>query len=109
MKLSDLLAGDDYFFGFDYRRSIRVFDRGDTIEAVTDLPGVLPDDISVDVCDGYLEVRAKRSDQTVSRSVAIPYEVDIPNVVAACSNGVLTVLLPKCAALKPRRIPVTKN
>jgi len=52
--------------------------------------------------------KAKEGEHRVkfSRSFALPAEVDPEKATAKVQNGVLTVILPKAAAAKPRQIEV---
>ena len=79
-----------------------------------ELPGVAREDVGVEMIDGYLTLEATRRQQgpsgvqttRLSRSVAIPEEVQADKVSAALENGVLTVTLPKREESRPRRVTV---
>jgi HSP20 family protein len=77
------------------------------------LPGVSREGITVEMVDGYLTIGAtqKNGEESfnLSRSIAIPQEVQADKVAAAYENGVLTVTLPKQEQAKPRKINVTIN
>lgn len=91
-----------------------------TIEAL--LPGVSEEDVHVDLDRGVLTIAAKRHGPEVgqgeqwhlrefnpgqfSRSLSLPFPVEMGRVNATFSNGVLTLTLPKAEAAKPRRIPI---
>jgi HSP20 family protein len=86
-----------------------------------DLPGVTPDDVSVEVRENELrvagEIKAKERKGIVRRQmrrvgefehvVALPGEVDPNKVEARLADGVLTVRLSKSAAHQARRFEVT--
>jgi HSP20 family protein len=85
-----------------------------------ELPGVSREAMSVEVVDGYLNLSATRAEPApagqeparslnLSRSIALPTEVQADKVTAAYENGVLTVTLPKQEQAKPRKINVTIN
>ena len=81
-----------------------------------ELPGVKKTDIHVALENAVVSITAKRvekakdADQPVTteftRSLAVPEGADASKIAAACENGVLTLILPKQEARKPRRIPV---
>ena len=76
-----------------------------------DLPGVKKEDISIDVKENTLLISGERSFKEeraekdyykiessygkFQRSFALPENVDVENIEAACTDGVLEVVLPK--------------
>jgi HSP20 family protein len=93
------------------------------------VPGVAPEDVSITVDDGVLTVegerklerKERREDQSGDESTyhvverrygrflrrfTLPRQVDTEHVTAQVDRGVLTIVLPKAAAAKPRRIAV---
>jgi len=55
--------------------------------------------------DGEYHLRERRYGR-FERSFALPQRLDVNRITATCENGVLTVVLPKVEAAKPRRIEV---
>jgi HSP20 family protein len=121
--------------GFDApmmeRMSPRAFDvdvaeTGDEVRVTADLPGFDREEISVSVSDRTLVLRAthehradhesgeegasyvrrERRHESVSRSVALPADVDEESAHAAYRNGVLTVSMPKRAGGDSHRIEI---
>ena len=90
-----------------------------------DLPDVKTEDISVHVENQTLTIkgerkfeknenargyhRIERSYGNFVRSFAVPSTVDTENVQADYKNGVLTVILAKKAAAKPRQIKINNQ
>ena len=84
------------------------------------LPGVAPGDISLTIDGKFLHIRAESrlpsirgkihalefSDITYEGKVVLP-AVDTERIEASCSNGLLRVMMPFPAEIKPVRIPVT--
>ncbi|SBW02735.1 hypothetical protein KL86DPRO_20023 [uncultured delta proteobacterium] len=84
------------------------------------LPGVAPGDISLTIDAKFLHIRAESrlpairgkihalefSDITYEGKVILP-AVDAERIEASCSNGLLRVMMPFPAEIKPVRIPVT--
>lgn len=87
-----------------------------------ELPGVSPDNIDISVTADTLTINGSRKPADLpegekyhrrerycdefSRSVQLPYNVDTDGVEATVENGVLTIVLPRAEAEKPRQISV---
>jgi len=87
-----------------------------------EMPGVRPDDISIDVTGDALSIsgerhpdeiskdaryhRRERSFGSFSRTIQLPFMVDTNKVEASFRNGVLLISLPRAEADKPRKIAV---
>jgi HSP20 family protein len=87
-----------------------------------DLPGISPDEITIEADDGKLTVSASRSHPaeldtdrfyslerrygTYSRTVGLPQGAE-EGISAAFENGVLSVTVPKPEQPKPRRIEIS--
>jgi len=88
-----------------------------------DLPGLTPQDVTIDVEDRVLTVSGERKAQEVTedesfirverasgafrRTLTLPEGVDADAVAASFENGVLEVRIPKPEARKPRRVQIT--
>ncbi|MBZ0292524.1 MAG: Hsp20/alpha crystallin family protein [Anaerolineae bacterium] len=103
--------------------ALDVHEDGDHFVVHTDLPGVKPENIQVQVHDGLLTIEAEIPEHVIeddktrslvrerrygrfSRSVQLPQSVDNEHVEAEYADGVLTLTLPKAEDAKPRSIPV---
>ena len=91
-------------------------------ELTLDLPGVQPEDVTVELNDGQLLVAGERKSETEAagktfhrierrygqfrRVVSIPAAIDEDHITADYRDGVLTVSLPKSEKIKPKRITV---
>lgn len=91
-------------------------------EITADLPGMKPEDVHVEFRDGHLWITGERTDETQEegktyhrverrygqfrRVVALGNEVDADKVVAKYKDGVLTIDVPKIAAVQPKKIEV---
>jgi HSP20 family protein len=101
---------------------INLFQNARELILVTPMPGVAPEDISVDVTtDRRLTIRARergegqeRIDYLVrewsygpfERSVELPCDVDAYRANLTYGNGVLTITLPKAPATAPAMLAV---
>lgn len=90
-----------------------------------DLPGVKPEEVEITVTDGSLVLRGERKEekeekgksyQRVERFVGKFYrEIDLPpgvdkeKIAAECTNGVITVTIPKPPQVQPKKIAVKAN
>jgi HSP20 family protein len=87
-----------------------------------ELPGIKADDLDISVTADSLTLsgerkipvedenakyhRREREAGKFSRILSLPAQIDTEKVEARCDNGVLTVVLPKAEAAKPRQIAV---
>ncbi len=87
-----------------------------------ELPGIKTDDLDISVTGNSLSVsgqkktieemkdakfhRSEREEGVFSRMVSIPDHVETDKVEATCTNGILTVVLPKAESEKPKQISV---
>ena len=90
-----------------------------------ELPGLKREEISVQLEDGDLVISGERKSETVSddtevhrqerfygkftRTISLGSEVKAESVKAAYKDGILTVVLPKAEAAKPKQIDVSVN
>lgn len=104
--------------------AFQVREAAEHLELMVELPGVRPEDVTLTVERGVLtvsgekrrEIQEGETDGTYycserafgrfQRSFTLPSTVDTDHVQANFVNGVLTVILPKVAEAKPRRIPI---
>ena len=93
-------------------------------ELTLDLPGVNPEDVTVELNDGELSITGDRKSESEEsgktfhrierqygkfrRVVSIPVPVDEEKITADYAGGVLTVTVPKSEKIKPKRIPVKR-
>lgn len=103
---------------------VEVAEREDAFVVRAALPGVRPDDLRVTIQGDSLTlsgdfaskeeqrpnerwlVREMRSG-SFQRTVRLPSPVDSQHAEAHCENGVVTLVLPKAAEARPRRIPIS--
>jgi HSP20 family protein len=88
----------------------------------TELPGVAPEDVEISVTGNVLTLKGeKKSEKSADgeafrrterrhgkflRSLEFPTELDAAKVEATAKHGVLTIVLPKAEAAKPRAISI---
>jgi HSP20 family protein len=102
---------NEYTSKMPLRPFIDVFEDGEQITVITDLPGVKREDIKIDITENTLEVTAQFNEDTevegktfvrkerkygkVNRTVTLPAKIKIDEASAKFENGVMTVVLPK--------------
>jgi HSP20 family protein len=102
---------NEYTSKMPLRPFIDVFEDGEQITVITDLPGVKQEDIKIDITENTLEVTAQFNEETevegktfvrkerkygkVNRTVLLPAKIKIDEASAKFENGVMTVVLPK--------------
>jgi len=110
--------------GIDMERSFRldILDRDKEFLVRGELPGVEKDDIEVTIAGGRLMIEAEREFEEVdekeefyrhelgygklTRTVALPEEVDSENIHAELKDGLLTITLPKVHAAERHTVKV---
>ena len=90
-----------------------------------ELPGVKADELDISVTGDTLSIsgerklpvedekaryhRREREAGRFSRILSLPAQVDTGKVEASCTDGVLTVILPRAEEAKPKQIAVKKS
>jgi len=103
-----------------FQPAVDVCDRGAEVTIIADVPGARADGIDVSFDDGVLAVHATVAPRPLpGRAVAREYGIgnyrrtfrlgegfDASQITAECRAGVLTVRVPRLAAVRPRKIEV---
>lgn len=79
-----------------------------------EIPGVKKKDITLELENAVLSVRAKREEESdkgsqtieLARSVTVGDDIDADKIKASLDSGILTVVLPKQEQAKPKQITV---
>ena len=98
---------------------VDIYENEDEILLHADMPGVVKDNIKVNVDNGTLTISALREFKTkgsaaweefgdleYKRSFSVPQTIDISKVDAELKDGVLRLHLPKSESAKPRQIEI---
>lgn len=101
--------------------SLNVSTAKDNLLITAEVPGVDPDSIDISIVGDTLTLRGERKRDisekarilrqerpigTFSRTMSLPYRVDVENVKARCANGILYLTLPMSEEERPRKISV---
>ncbi|MFH1737418.1 MAG: Hsp20/alpha crystallin family protein [bacterium] len=98
---------------------VDIFEEGETLKVVADLPGVDTESIDIRVDDNVLTIQAATVQLTPGKPVYREYELanyfrqfelsdalDTDRITADLRHGVLTLTLPKAEKTKPRQIAI---
>jgi len=90
------------------RPPVDVWESDDGLTLSLDVPGVAPDAFEVRAEGNSLTVQGvrKSGDRGWHRVFTLPQTIDASKIEARAENGVLTLVLPRAEAAKPRRIEV---
>jgi HSP20 family protein len=98
-----------------------VYDTGEALLVVADVPGLREKDVEVsldndvltlrgerrtDLPEGYQVHRQERRPSRFSRSFTLPFKVNVEKLSAQLQDGILTITLPKAPEAQPRKIAV---
>lgn len=106
--------------GLTYQPNVDVRDLGGEVVIVADVPGARPDGLDVTFEDGILAVHARVPERSLpGRSVRQEYGIgdyrrafrlgegfDASQISAEYRRGVLTIRVPRLAAIRPRKVEV---
>jgi HSP20 family protein len=99
-----------------------LYDNGDSFQIIAEVAGLTKEDLNIRIQGNYLELSGKRRpdapegykvhrverDMTsFTRSFTLPTEVNADKIEAALQNGLLTLVLPKAEAAKPKQINIS--
>jgi HSP20 family protein len=94
----------------------------DGLIVTAEIPGVEPEDIEISIIDESLIISGSRDDEELaensqyirrerpsgkfSRTIELPFQIDVDAVQAQFQNGLLRIELPRIPEEKPRKIKV---
>jgi len=115
------LTRDNQFMG-GWVPAIDLYENKDVLTVKAELPGMKKSDIEVSLHDNLLTISGERKQESkeqsseyrterfvgrFQRTFTLPTQVNAEKITAAYEDGVLTVVMPKAEAVKPKLIPVT--
>ncbi len=126
-ELEETTAGttgtsEDWLSEYEGQLTIDMYQTKDNVIIKSTIAGVRPEDIDVTIANDMVTIKGERKRDfdassedyfyqecywgSFSRSVVLPVDVDIENVSADLKDGILTVVLPKAAKSKARKVKV---
>ena len=104
---------------YEVTPAVDIYENEDEILLHADMPGVVKDNVSVDIDNGTLSISGVRkltsksaatyeefTDVEYVRSFSVPQSIEVEKVEAELKNGILKLHLPKSEAAKPRQIEI---
>ncbi len=93
---------------------VNLYSTDDAYEVRAELPGVKKGDVSVEIENAVLEIKAVRKDEegdakreiSLIRRITVGDDVETDKVKARLADGILSIHLPKREARKPKAIKV---
>lgn len=102
---------------------IEMFEKDDKFVVKAELPGIDKDKIDISVIGETLTIKGERKTETeikqesyyccersygsFVRSITLPSAVDTKKIEASLENGILEVILPKAAEVKPKKVEIS--
>ena len=98
-----------------------IFQKGDDLVAVIELPGMGESDLQIEAKDNTIRVSGKKAmdyDQNASvhrrervfgtfdRTISLPVQIDADAIRAEYRDGILALFIPRAASEKPRTIKI---
>lgn len=113
---------EEWMSDFEGQLNIDMYQTKDNVIIKSTIAGVRPEDIDITVANDMLTIKgARRKEDTVvqddyfyqecywgnfSRSVIIPIDIDSEGIEADLKDGILTVIVPKAAKAKTKKVKV---
>jgi HSP20 family protein len=100
---------------------INVFQQGDNLVAILEVPGVSKDDLEIQAKDNAIRISGKKSfaypegvsvhrrerlSGAFDRTLTVPMQIDAEGIKAEYRDGVLALFIPRAEADKPRTVRI---
>lgn len=115
-------GNEEWLNDFEGQLNIDMYQTKDNVIIKSTIAGVRPEDIDITVANDMLTVKGSRKKEEAvtqddyfyqecywgnfSRSVIIPVDIDSENIEADLKDGILTVIIPKAAKAKTKKVKV---
>lgn len=113
---------EEWMSDFEGQLNIDMYQTKDNVIIKSTIAGVRPEDIDITVANDMLTIKGSRKKEdsiaqddyfyqecywgNFSRSVIIPVDIDSENIEADLKDGILTVIIPKAAKAKTKKVKV---
>ena len=114
--------GEDWMADFEGQLNIDMYQTKDNVIIKSTIAGVRPEDIDITVANDMVTIKGSRKKEEVvsqddyfyqecywgsfSRSVIVPVDIDSEHIEADLKDGILTVVIPKAAKAKTKKVKV---
>ncbi len=115
--------GEEWMSDYEGTLNIDLYQTKDNVIIKSTIAGVKPDDLDITIANDMVTIKGERKKEekiaaedyfyqecywgAFSRSVILPVDIDSENVEAELKDGILTVILPKAAKAKTKKIRVS--
>ena len=115
-------GGEEWLNDFEGQLNIDMYQTKDNVIIKSTIAGVRPEDIDITVANDMVTIKGSRKkEETIdqddyfyqecywgnfSRSVIIPVDIDSEEIEADLKDGILTVIIPKAAKAKTKKVKV---
>lgn len=113
---------EDWLSDYEGQLNIDMFQTKDNVIIKSTIAGVRPEDIDITVANDMVTVKgARRKEENIaqddyfyqecywgnfSRSVIVPVDIDSEHIEADLKDGILTIIVPKAAKAKTKKVKV---
>lgn len=121
-RAAQAAPGEDWITDYEGQLNIDMFQTKDNVIIKSTIAGVRPDDIDVTVANDMVTIKGSRRQEdrvsqddyfyqecywgNFSRSVIVPVDIDSESIEADLKDGILTVIMPKAAKAKTKKVKV---
>ena len=118
----EVSQNDDWMSDYEGQLNIDMYQTKDNVILKSTIAGVRPEDIDITVANDMVTVKGSRKKEeniaqddyfyqecywgSFSRSVIIPVDIDSEHIEADLKDGILTVIIPKAAKAKSKKVKV---
>jgi HSP20 family protein len=122
VEVSAKEGNEEWLNDFEGQLNIDMYQTKDNVIIKSTIAGVRPEDIDITVANDMVTIKgARRKDESVpqddyfyqecywgnfSRSVIIPVDIESEEIEADLKDGILTVIIPKAAKAKTKKVKV---
>ena len=115
-------GNEEWLNDFEGQLNIDMYQTKDNVIIKSTIAGVRPEDIDITVANDMVTVKgSRRKEENIvaddyfyqecywgnfSRSVIIPVDIDSENIEADLKDGILTIIIPKAAKAKTKKVKV---
>ncbi len=115
-------GSEEWLNDFEGQLNIDMYQTKDNVIIKSTIAGVRPEDIDITVANDMVTIKgSRRKEENIaaddyfyqecywgnfSRSVIIPVDIDSENIEADLKDGILTVIIPKAAKAKTKKVRV---
>lgn len=113
---------EEWMSDFEGQLNIDMYQTRDNVIIKSTIAGVRPEDIDITVANDMVTIKgARKKEETIaqddyfyqecywgnfSRSVIVPVDIDSESIEADLKDGILTVIIPKAAKAKTKKVKV---